>query len=424
MARVPKTEGHRGGITAFVVEGDSPGRHRRAAQRVPGPARPGEQRHPLPRRPRARPTNVIGGEGQGLKIALTTLNTGRLSLPAMCVGAGKWCLNVAREWAAERGAVGPPGRRARGGRQEDRVHRRPRRTAWRPCSTCPACSPTTTATTSASRPRWSSCTRSEMAWQVADELVQIRGGRGYETADSLAARGERADPGRADPARPADQPHLRGLDRDHAPAHRPRGGRRAPLGGRRHHRPRGRRSARKAQGRPRKAGGFYATWLPTLAVGTGQLPTAYARVRPARQAPALRRARLPQAGPVDLLRRWPAGRASWSASRASSAAIVDIGAELFAMSAACVRARTEQDDRPEGVELADLFCRQARLRAEALFHALWDNTDAVDVRRPRSGSSPGATCPGGGHHPARGHGAWVAPGSRASRPPSRRPPPL
>jgi hypothetical protein len=59
--------------------------------------------------------------------------------------------------------------------------------------------------------------------------------------------------------------------------------------------------------------------------------------------------------------------------------IVDIGAELYAMSAVCVRARAERDARPEGVELADLFCRQARLRAEALFDALWDNTDSLDV---------------------------------------------
>src|ERR1700745_3203724 len=35
---------------------------------------------------------------------------------------------------------------------------------------------------------------SEMAWLIADELVQIRGGRGFETAESLAARGERGVP--------------------------------------------------------------------------------------------------------------------------------------------------------------------------------------------------------------------------------------
>jgi hypothetical protein len=63
--------------------------------------------------------------------------------------------------------------------------------------------------------------------------------------------------------------------------------------------------------------------------------------------------------------------------------IVDIGAELFAMSAVCVRARAERTDRPEGVELADVFCRQARLRAEALFAGLWDNTDALDVKVAR-----------------------------------------
>src|SRR5690606_21896327 len=63
--------------------------------------------------------------------------------------------------------------------------------------------------------------------------------------------------------------------------------------------------------------------------------------------------------------------------------LVDIGAELFAMSAACVRARAERDTHPEGVELADLFCRQARLRVDALFAALWDNTDDRDVAAAR-----------------------------------------
>jgi hypothetical protein len=61
--------------------------------------------------------------------------------------------------------------------------------------------------------------------------------------------------------------------------------------------------------------------------------------------------------------------------------VVDIGAELYAMAASCVRARTEGD--PAGLELADLFCRQARVRVEALFTALWQNTDTLDVRAAR-----------------------------------------
>ncbi len=64
--------------------------------------------------------------------------------------------------------------------------------------------------------------------------------------------------------------------------------------------------------------------------------------------------------------------------------IVDIGAELFAMSATCVRAQLEATDAAgtergaAALELADLFCAQARLRAEDLFSQLWSNTDAAD----------------------------------------------
>ena len=64
--------------------------------------------------------------------------------------------------------------------------------------------------------------------------------------------------------------------------------------------------------------------------------------------------------------------------------IVDIGAELFAITATCVRAHEEAADLGlKPAEIADTFCHQARLRADALFDRLWDNTDSRDVRLAR-----------------------------------------
>lgn len=86
MARVPASEGHRGGITAFVVEADSPGitvEHRNAFMGLRGLENGLTRFH----RVRVPAYNRIGPEGSGLKIALTTLNTGRLSLPAACAGS-------------------------------------------------------------------------------------------------------------------------------------------------------------------------------------------------------------------------------------------------------------------------------------------------------------------------------------------------
>src|SRR5581483_11786594 len=96
-----------GGITAFVVPADSPGivvENRNAFMGLRG-IENGVTRFTDVRVP-AR--NRIGQEGQGLKIALSTLNVGRLSLPAMCVAAGKWCLKIAREWSRERVQWGKP----------------------------------------------------------------------------------------------------------------------------------------------------------------------------------------------------------------------------------------------------------------------------------------------------------------------------
>ena len=136
-------------------------------------------------------------------------------------------------------------------------------------------------------------------------------------------------------------------------------------------------------GRKAKAGArataFYAKWLPALAVGKGQNPSAFDEFGPLAQ-----HLRYVERASRKLARSTFYGMSRWQARMEDREVflgrIVDIGAELFAMAAVCVRATSERDTRPEGMELADLFCRQARVRADALFTALWDNTDAVDVK--------------------------------------------
>jgi alkylation response protein AidB-like acyl-CoA dehydrogenase len=373
MARVPDK-----GITAFVVEGDAPGitvERRNEFLGLRGLENSVTRFHDV----FVPAENVIGGLGKGLKIALTTLNTGRLSLPAMCVGAGKWSLNIAREWSAERVQWGRPVG------QHEAVAKKIAFIA---------------ATTYAMESMLDLCCviadddrndirieaalvklfASEMAWQVADELIQIRGGRGYEKAESLAARGERAVEveqvlrdlrinrifeGSTEImhlliAREAVDAHLSVagdiIDPD------------AGLG-------------RKARAGAR-AGAFYARWLPTLAVGRGQVPTGFGEF-----GPLAAHLRYVERASRKLARSTFYGMSRWQGKlerkQGFLGRIVDIGAELFAMSAVCVRARAQRQDRPEGVELADLFCQQARLRADALFAALWDNTDSLDVKVAR-----------------------------------------
>ena len=159
---------------------------------------------------------------------------------------------------------------------------------------------------------------SEMACQIADELVQIRGGRGFETADSLAARGERAVPAEQVAARPADQPDLRGLVGDHAAADRPRGGRRPPQGGRRpgHRRRRPRRPRRRRRSRPAAStpSGCRSWWSAR----------ARSRRRTTSSGALAKHLRYVERSSRKLARQtfygMAAGRRSWSTGRPSSAA--------------------------------------------------------------------------------------------------------
>jgi hypothetical protein len=58
---------------------------------------------------------------------------------------------------------------------------------------------------------------------------------------------------------------------------------------------------------------------------------------------------------------------------------VDIGAELYAMSAACTRAQVlaSRHGQPEAIELADAFCVESRARVVELFRALYGPHDTA-----------------------------------------------
>ncbi|MFC9508504.1 acyl-CoA dehydrogenase family protein [Streptomyces sp. NPDC057002] len=379
MARVPRSEGHKGGITAFVVETNSPGvtvENRNAFMGLRGIENGVTRFHQV----RVPAANRVGEEGQGLKIALTTLNTGRLSLPASCVAAGKWCLKIAREWSAVREQWGKPVA------HHEAVGSK---ISFIAATTFALEAVTDLASQMADEDRndiriegaLAKLYASEMAWTMADELVQIRGGRGFETAESLRARGERGVP--------AEQllrdlrinrifegsteiMHLL-IAREAVDAHLSVAGDLI--------------DPEKSLGDKAKAGAnagaFYAKWLPKLVAGPGQLPMSYGDFKHGVDLSGHlryveRTSRKLARSTFYAMSRWQ-GR--MESKQGFLGRIVDIGAELFAMSAACVRAellRGQGDHGREAYQLADVFCRQARIRVEELFNRLWTNTDDLD----------------------------------------------
>ena len=318
--------------------------------------------------------NIIWGEGKGLKLALITLNTGRLTLPASCAGGGKAMLQVARHWARERVQWGQPI-----GKHEAIAQK----IALMAANTfaMEAVAELTVGLSerghydirleAAIAKMWNT----ETGWRIVDDTLQIRGGRGYETADSLRGRGEAPIPieramrdfrinlifeGTSEVmrlfiAREAVDHHFKTafalVDKESSG-----------------------REKLAALGRVAR---FYPAWYAARWFGRGAIPTSYGEFgalgghlrwaeRHTRHLGRILFHAMARFGPGLERRQMVLFRA------------VDIGADLFAMTAACVRARMlEAEGNHEAAELADLFCREARLRIKTNFNRFYGRNDAA-----------------------------------------------
>lgn len=323
--------------------------------------------------------NLVLGEGKGLKIALTTLNDGRLSIPNISAGTAKAALKIAREWSTERVQWGRPV-----GKHE---------AVAQMISTMAANAFAMEAMgelVAHMVDRGNADIRLEAAavkewntyhgWELVDDLMQIRGGRGYETEASLEGRGEVPIPverlmrdfrinkifeGSSEimhlfMAREAVDTHLDVAGDLIEPD---------------------KTLAQKAAVLPKMAA-FYAWWYPTRWFGWGRWPRYSEFGRLATHLRFVnRRSR-------KLARESFHGMALYQARMQNKQAflfrLVDVVNDLFAMTASVARAQAlvaaGRPEAKEAQELADLFCRIARRRVDESFRALWRNDDTAKYR--------------------------------------------
>ncbi len=315
--------------------------------------------------------NILWKEGAGLKLALITLNTGRLTLPSAATGASKTALEICRRWCNERVQWGAPI-----GKHEAIAEKLARMasTTFAMESIAELCASIVDRGGYDIRleAAMAKMYNSEAGWKIMDDTMQIRGGRGYETAASLAARGEEPIPVerlmrdfrinlifegsseimRLFLAREAVDFHLQ-LAGDLVNPKATRGAKlRAFL----------------------KAGSFYAGWYPQLWFGAGYLPSF------GEFGPLAKHLRFVERSGRKLSRMLLYTMIRYGAKlerkQMTLFRFVEIGAELFAMSASCVRAQMLlKKGQQEAVRLADHFCRPARRRVEAGFHSVFHNDD-------------------------------------------------
>ncbi len=397
-------------ITAFIVEGNSPGIekvHRCEFMGLHG-IQNGLIRFHDVKVPRE---NIILGEGEGLKLALVTLNTGRLTLPAASAGIGKWCLNVSRQWA---------GKRQQWGSVIGEHEAVALKLSYIASHTF-AMDAVTWLTSAMADDKHRDirleaaiakyfCT--EVSWKIADETLQIRGGSGYETSSSLRKRGadywpvervlrdlriNRIIEGTSEImhlfiAREALDPHLSKIK---------------PLLS-------GRTSIGAKTVALFKMSAFYAVWYPKLwspsLAHLFNLMLFVVNFQSMGHVPAILIAlilflaiKIASGPKVELT---PALNGhleyvQWASKRLARETfhkmmkyqqkleskqsilnrIVDIGTELFAMSAACSYAvMLRQKGQANAVDLADSFCQESRKRIETIFKDSSCNWDKANLK--------------------------------------------
>jgi hypothetical protein len=377
MARTPD-----GRITAFIVETAWPGvevAHRCAFMGLHG-IENAWLRFTDVRVPRE---NIVWGEGKGLKLALITLNTGRLTVPATSAWAAKMCVGIARRFSQERVQWGHPiGKhdavaQKLGAMAADAF-------AMESLADLAALMSDQQKFDIRLEAAIAKMWNTERGWSIVDDTMQIRSGRGYETEGSLRARGERPEPVerlmrdfrinlifegsseimRLFIAREVVDTHLKVAgaiaDPDATAGAKLSALVRAVL--------------------------FYAVWYPGRWLGWGRWPRYAEFGSLATHVRYINRTsrRLARALFHAIVRFGP----KLEKRQAVLFRLVEIGAELVAMSAACARAQAWKVSRsPEerarsatAAALADTFCRRARRAIEDRFDRVFDNDD-VDTYR-------------------------------------------
>lgn len=317
--------------------------------------------------------NIIGKPGEGLKIALTTLNTGRLGMPASSTGGAKLIVRELEQWINDRVQWGVPiGKHQAIAKYAANITAQTyamEAMVWLTSSWADKGNADIRLEAAAAK---YFCTEASNA--LNDDFVQVRGGRGFETAESLHGRGERAIPaerwlrdsriGRIFEGstqvmylimgREAMDTHFKLM----MPLLQPKKGQKES----------------KLQ-LLMKAAKFYSKWVPSLFIPSSQsYNVRYLSPNNQGHLPYIEKNCRKLA--FRLLLTMAKFKEQLEYEQVLLANYVDIGVDLFAMSAVLSMTEAKLSQNPNDRtpnEIADLFCMNAKQRIKANYRAVRSN---------------------------------------------------